>query len=77
MQTIQILGPGCPRCNQLAEHAMAAVSELGLACNVEKVTDIAKIAAMGVMVTPGFVLDGDVKTTGKVLSVDEIKEMLG
>ncbi len=76
MKTIQILGPGCPRCKQLAENAMAAVRELGIACNVEKVTEIAKISAFGVVITPALVVDGEVKTVGKVLSTEEIKDFL-
>jgi small redox-active disulfide protein 2 len=77
MKSIQILGPGCARCKQLAENAAAAVRELGMDCQVEKVTDIRAISAKGVMLTPALVIDGEVKVSGKVLSADEIKELIG
>ena len=77
MKTIQILGPGCAKCKKLVENTMAAVDELGAECNVEKITDINEIVAKGVMSTPALVIDGDVKTVGKVLSVEQIKELIG
>jgi len=73
---IQILGSGCPKCKALAENTEAAAKELGLECEVEKVTDLNEIMAFGVMMTPGLVIDGEVKVVGKVPSVPEIKEML-
>jgi small redox-active disulfide protein 2 len=73
---IQILGTGCPKCNQLAENAAAAASQLGLEFELEKVTDINDIMKFGVMMTPGLAIDGNVKSSGKLLSVDEIKELL-
>ena len=71
---VEVLGPGCKRCEQLYENTLSAVS----ACDpsgqieVEKVTDIKTFAKMGVFVTPGLVIDGEVISAGKVLSVDEI-----
>lgn len=76
MKRIQILGTGCPKCKKLAENAEAAAKELGLECEVEKVTDIEAIMAFNVMMTPALAVDGDVKVVGKVPSVEEIKEML-
>jgi small redox-active disulfide protein 2 len=76
MKRIQILGTGCPKCRKLAENAEAAARELGLACDVEKVTDIEAIMAFNVMMTPALAVDGDVKVIGKVPSVEEIKELL-
>ena len=73
---VQILGTGCPKCKTLAERAEAAVKELGLDCEIEKVTDINDIMAFGVMMTPGLAVDGEVKVTGKVPSVVEIMEIL-
>lgn len=73
---VQILGTGCPKCLQLAKNAEEAVKALGIQCEVEKVTDINKIMEFGVMITPGFAIDGEVKSVGKVLSVEEIKELL-
>ena len=76
MKRIQILGTGCPNCTKLSENAAAAAAELGLECEIEKVTDIMEITKFGVMMTPGLAVDGDVKSVGKVLTADEIKEIL-
>jgi len=76
MQKIQILGTGCPKCNQLAENAAAAVAQLGAEAEVVKVSDINEITRFGIMMTPGLAIDGEVKSAGKVLSVDEIKALL-
>ncbi len=73
---IQILGGGCPKCKALAENVEAAARELGLDYEIEKVTEINEIMTFGVMMTPGLVLDGEVKVVGKVPSVPEIKKML-
>lgn len=73
---IQILGTGCPKCRQLAANAESAVRELGLAAEIEKVTAIRDIARFGVMTTPALVVDGHVKSAGKVLSSDDIKKHL-
>ena len=73
---IQILGSGCPKCKALAENTEAAAKELGVDYELEKVTEINEIMAFGVMMTPGLVVDGEVKVVGKVPSVPEIKEML-
>ncbi|HUV86498.1 MAG TPA: thioredoxin family protein [bacterium] len=76
MKRIQILGTGCPKCKKLAENAEAAARELGLECEVEKITDIEAIMAFNVMMTPALAVDGEVKAVGKVPSKDEIKEIL-
>lgn len=73
---LQILGTGCPKCKKLAETAQAAADELGLDYEIEKITDINEIMKFGVMLTPGLAVDGKVKVSGKVPSVDEIKQML-
>lgn len=73
---IQILGTGCPKCKQLADHAQQAVDELGVEAQVEKVTNLNDILAFGVMVTPALVVDGQVKVTGKVPSVEDIKKLV-
>jgi small redox-active disulfide protein 2 len=77
MKTIQILGPGCAKCKKLAENTMVAIDELGAECRVEKIIDINEIIAKGVMSTPALVIDGDVKAVGKLLSVEQIKEIIG
>ena len=76
MKKIQILGTGCPKCKKLAENAEAAVRDLGVECEVEKVTQINEIMRFGVMITPALAIDGKVTVTGKVASVEEIKQML-
>ena len=76
MKEIKILGAGCPKCQKLAANAEKAAQELGVDFEIKKVTDINDIIGFGVMVTPGLVVDGIVKSTGKVLSVDEIKKHL-
>ena len=73
---IQILGTGCPKCKKLAENAEAAAGELGLNFELEKITDINEIMKFGVMMTPGLAVDGNVKTVGKVPTVEEIKQLL-
>lgn len=74
---IQILGGGCPKCQKLAENAKAAVSEIGIDAEIEKVTDTDRIMDMGVMITPALAVDGVVKSTGKVLDKSEIVGLIG
>jgi small redox-active disulfide protein 2 len=73
---IQVIGPGCTKCKLLAEHAETAVKELGIDASIEKVTEIEKIIAMGVMATPAIAVDGVVKSSGRVLSAKDIQELL-
>jgi small redox-active disulfide protein 2 len=72
---IEILGTGCPKCTQLFENAKQAVSEANLEAEVLKVQDINEITNFGVMVTPALAINGEVKSTGKLLSPDEIKQL--
>jgi small redox-active disulfide protein 2 len=76
MKKIQILGTGCPKCKQLAQCAEQAAKELGIAYELEKVTQINDIMKFGVMVTPALAIDGQVKSVGKVLSLVEMKKFL-
>ena len=76
MLKLKILGSGCPKCEMLAKYTAEAVGELGLECEIEKITDIREIMKFGVMMTPGLVVNGEVKSVGKVLSVNKIKELL-
>ena len=73
---IQILGTGCAKCNALMMAAEKAAQALGLPYELEKVTDLRQIMAFGVMTTPALVVDGQVKVSGKVPSVDDLKTML-
>jgi len=76
MKKLQILGTGCPKCKKLTELTEAAANEMGIEYEIEKITDINEIMEMGIMMTPGLVVDGTVKVAGKVPSVDAIKKML-
>lgn len=73
---IQILGTGCPKCKTLAANAEAAVRASDVEATVEKVEKIADIMKFGVMITPALVVDGVVKSAGKVLSAEEIRKLL-
>ena len=76
MKKIQILGTGCPKCKTLAQNAEEAAKSLGIEYELVKITDINEIMTFGVMMTPALAVDGKVKSTGKLLSVDDIKELL-
>jgi small redox-active disulfide protein 2 len=73
---LQILGTGCAKCNALAQTTAQAAQALGLQYELEKVTDLKQIMAFGVMMTPALVVDGKLKVSGKVPSVDELKKLL-
>ncbi len=73
---IEVLGPGCRRCEALAAGVKAAVTKMGLDAEVTKVTDIMEITSRGVMVTPALIIDGLVASSGRVPSPGEIEEML-
>ena len=70
---IKVLGPGCPKCKQTEQNVKEAVAETGIDATVEKVTDIMEIAGYGVFGTPSVIIDGEVKSVGKIPSKDEIK----
>ena len=73
---IKVLGPGCPKCQTLEKNTKDAVAELSIDAQIVKVTDINEIADYGVFMTPGLVVDGEVKLVGKVASKDELKKIL-
>ena len=74
---IKVLGPGCPKCQQTEKIVKEAVAEAGLTANVEKVTDLMQIAGYGVFGTPAVVVDGEVKSVGRVLPVEALKALIG
>lgn len=76
MTRIQVLGPGCQKCNVLYAHAEQAARELGLEYEIEKVSDIGAILGYGVMSTPALVVDGEVRLAGRVLSAEQLKVLL-
>jgi small redox-active disulfide protein 2 len=76
MKKVQVLGTGCPKCHQTADNAKAAAEAAGLQIELIKVDKPADIAKFGVMFTPALAIDGDVKVSGRVPEVEEIKAWL-
>ncbi|OGD21176.1 MAG: hypothetical protein A2Y69_07730 [Candidatus Aminicenantes bacterium RBG_13_59_9] len=70
---IRILGPGCPRCHEVEKRTLNALAQLGVAADVQKVSDIKKIMEYNIIGTPGWVINGKVKASGRIPSQDEIK----
>jgi small redox-active disulfide protein 2 len=70
---IKILGPGCPRCHEVERRTINALAELNVVADVEKVTDIKKIMVYGILSTPGLVINGKVKSSGRIPRPEEIK----
>lgn len=73
---IQVLGTGCAKCKELTANALRAVGELGNGATVEKVEDVREIMKFHVMSTPALVVDGRVRSAGRVLTAEAIKELL-
>lgn len=73
---IKVLGPGCPKCHQTEKIVKEAVSETGVEASVEKITDVMEIAGYGVFGTPAVVVNGDVKSVGKIPSKEDVKSWL-
>ena len=76
MKKLQILGTGCAKCQKLAAVTEDAAKALGLSYAIEKVTEIDRIVAFGVMSTPALVVDGQIKVAGKVPSFEDMKQLL-
>jgi small redox-active disulfide protein 2 len=76
MKTVKVLGPGCPKCNDLYRLTEMVSRQMGLECDIEKVTDMREITSYGILMTPALVVDGEVKISGKVPSPDDLKKML-
>ena len=73
---VEILGIGCSKCKQLTANVEEVVKELNLTAEVIKVTEINKIIEYGVMMTPALVIDGKVVSAGKVLTKDQVKDLM-
>ncbi len=73
---IEIFGTGCAKCSKLEENVKKAVEELGIRAEITKVTQIEDIIESGVMITPALAVDGEVKSAGKVLSVEDVKKLI-
>jgi len=74
---IKVLGPGCAKCKQTEKVVTETVAEAGVVAHIEKVTDLMKIAGYGVLGTPAVVVDGEVKSVGKIPSKEDIKSWIG
>jgi small redox-active disulfide protein 2 len=73
---IKVLGPGCAKCHQTEKVVKEAVEEVGVTADVEKITDVMKIAGYGVLGTPAVVVNGEVKSVGKIPSKEDVKSWL-
>ncbi len=73
---IQVLGTGCAKCKTLYETVNKAVQETGVDAMVEKVEDIQKIMTFQILMTPGLVIDGQVKTAGRLPTLEEVKKLI-
>lgn len=73
---IKVLGPGCANCKKLEANVFEAVAQMNVDADIQKIEDIQEIMSYGVLSTPGLVVNGEVKVSGRVPSVNEIKDML-
>ena len=73
---IRILGPGCPRCGEVEKRTINALAELNVGADVQKITDIKKIMEYKVFGTPGLVINGEIKASGRIPSPEEIKRWI-
>ena len=73
---IKVLGPGCAKCKKTEKLVIDVLQETGVAANVEKVSDMMQIASYGVLGTPSVIVDGEVKSSGKIPKKNEIKSWL-
>jgi small redox-active disulfide protein 2 len=76
MKQIEVLGPGCAKCEKLYQRVEEAIRDLAVECDLKKVVDISRIVEAGVLMTPALVVDGEVKLSGRVPDVQEIKTLL-
>ena len=76
MKKLHILGTGCAKCRLLAEHTEQAARALGIDYELVKVTALTDIAAFGPVMTPALVVDGEIRSAGRVPSVEAIKPLL-
>lgn len=73
---IEVAGPGCPKCISTEKNAKEAVSQLGIEADVEHIFDIKEFAKRGVVFTPAVIIDGKIVSSGKALTVSELKEII-
>ncbi len=73
---IKVLGTGCPKCRKVYANAQRAIADLGIEVKLEKVEEIDEILRYGVMMTPAVVINGRVRSSGRIASVEELKKWL-
>ena len=73
---IEVLGMGCAKCSKLEQEVREALKELDVEAEVVKVSDLDKISSYGVLMTPGLVINGAVRSSGKVPSMAELKKWI-
>lgn len=74
---IRVLGPGCANCHKMEEMVNQAVSELGIEAKIEKITDLGQIAMHGILSTPGLIINGKIRHSGKPLpDIEKVKTMI-
>ena len=73
---ITIVGTGCAKCKKLEEIAREAVSDMKVDADIKKMSDINEITKTGILMTPGLIIDGKVKLTGKVPSKEEVTKII-
>ncbi|MFH0792423.1 MAG: thioredoxin family protein [bacterium] len=76
MKSLVVLGPGCARCQKLAQNTEEAAKALGIEYELVKITDVNAIVGFGVMMTPALMIDDEIRVSGRVPPVEEIKKML-
>ncbi len=73
---IKILGAGCPRCQEVEKRTINVLAEMNIPADVQKVTDISEIAKYKIIATPGLVINGKVKCSGRIPSKEELKKWI-
>jgi small redox-active disulfide protein 2 len=73
---IRILGAGCPRCDEVEKRTLNVLTRLNVAADVQKVKEIQEIAKYGILGTPGLVINGKIKSSGRIPSLEEIKKWI-
>jgi len=74
---IEVLGTGCMKCKRLFKNVEKAVAESGISAEIVKIEDITEIMERDVMLTPALMIDGELKVSGRVADVSEIKKLIG
>ncbi len=73
---IEVVGPGCPKCQKTEELVRKVINEKGIDAEIEHITDLNEMSSRGVLMTPAVIVDGDTKVSGKVPTEEEIRSWL-